>query len=95
LSSLWRNFEARRKVFAQIVDYAKDLQALSYPDLEKAIRTARSEADYSLFGAVMESADEDAQVDESTFLDAVSRNLRPPSVCLGRSRSQRGLSGSP
>lgn len=73
---LWRNFEARRKVFAQIVDYAKDLQALSYPDLEKAIRTARSEADYSLFGAVMESADEDARVDESTFLDAVSRNLR-------------------
>jgi hypothetical protein len=43
---------------------------------DPAIRTARSEADYSLFGAVMESADEDAQVDESTFLDAVSRNLR-------------------
>ena len=26
---LWRNFEAKRKVFAQIVDYAKDLQVLS------------------------------------------------------------------
>jgi hypothetical protein len=63
-------------VFAQIVDYAKDLQALSYPDLEQAIRTARNEAEYSLFGAVMDSADEDARVDESTFLDAVSRNLR-------------------
>jgi hypothetical protein len=73
---LWRNFEARRKVFAQIVDYAKDLQALSYPDLEQAIRTARGEPDYSLFRAVMDSADEDARVDESTFLDAVSRNLR-------------------
>jgi hypothetical protein len=73
---LWRNFEARRKVLAQIIDYAKDLQALSYPELEKAIRTARNEAGYSLFGAVMEAADEDARVDESTFLDAVSRNLR-------------------
>jgi hypothetical protein len=73
---LWRNFEARRKVMAQIIDYAKDLQALSYPELEKAIRTARNEAAYSLFGAVMEAADEDARVDESTFLDAVSRNLR-------------------
>jgi hypothetical protein len=63
-------------VFAQIVDYAKDLQVLSYPDLEKAIKTARNESGYSLFGAVMEAADEDARVDESTFLDAVSRNLR-------------------
>jgi hypothetical protein len=73
---LWRNFEARQKVFAQIVDYAKDSQALSYPDLENSIRTARKEPSYSLFGAIMEAADEDARVDESTFLDAVTRNLR-------------------
>jgi hypothetical protein len=44
--------------------------------LEKAIRTARNETAYSLFGAVMEAADEDSRVEESTFLDAVSRNLR-------------------
>jgi hypothetical protein len=73
---LWRNFEARRKVFAQIVDYAKDLQALSYPELEDAIRTARKEPAYDLFAAVSEIADEDASLEESVFLDAVSRNLR-------------------
>jgi hypothetical protein len=73
---LWRNFEARRKVFAQIVDYAKDLQALNYPDLESSIRTARNEPTYNLFVAVSEAADEDASLAESAFLDAVSRNLR-------------------
>jgi hypothetical protein len=44
--------------------------------LEKAIRTARNEAGYSLFGAVMEAADDDVGIDESTFLDGVTRNLR-------------------
>jgi hypothetical protein len=73
---LWRNFEARRKVFAQVVDYAKDLQTLAYPELEKAIRTARNDSSYSLFDAVTHAADEDARQDESSFLDAVSRNLR-------------------
>jgi hypothetical protein len=73
---LWRNFEARRKVFAQIVDYAKDLQAISYPDLEKAVRAARKEPAYSLCAAVAQAADEDTVLDESAFLDAVSRNLR-------------------
>jgi hypothetical protein len=73
---LWRNFEARRKVFAQIVGYAKDLQALRYPGLEEAIRTARNEPTYSLFAAISQTADEDASLEESAFVDAVSRNLR-------------------
>lgn len=40
---LWRNGEARREVIAQIIDYAKDLQNLSYSGIEQAIRTARKE----------------------------------------------------
>ena len=31
---------------------------------------------YNLFAAVMQAAEEDTALDESEFLDAVSRNLR-------------------
>jgi hypothetical protein len=30
---LWRNFEARRKVISQIIDYARDIQRLKYAEL--------------------------------------------------------------
>src|ERR1700681_4353885 len=34
---LWRNPDAHRKVLAQVLDYAKDLQAMNYRDFEQAI----------------------------------------------------------
>lgn len=72
---LWRNPEARRKVVAQAIDYAKDLQGMSYPGLEKAIRAARKEPTYELFRD-LSSVERDSVIDESIFIDAVSRNLR-------------------
>jgi hypothetical protein len=71
---LWRNAEARRKVIAQAIDYAKDLQRASYSGLEHAIRTARKEPAYELFSDVSH-AEPDSALDESSFIDAVSRNL--------------------
>lgn len=74
---LWRNAEARREVIAQIIDYAKDLQSLSYDGLEIAIRQARNEGRFSLYAHVAaETDDTDALLEEAPFVDAVSRNLR-------------------
>ncbi|MBB6411871.1 hypothetical protein [Mesorhizobium sangaii] len=74
---LWRNVEARREVIAQIIDYAKDLQLLTYEDLQTAIRKARNEPSFSLY-AHANSGDEETEsaLDEPRFIDAVSRNLR-------------------
>jgi hypothetical protein len=74
---LWRNTEARREVIAQVIDYAKDLQALTYEGLETAIRQARKEADFSLYThAIAASDDPEPTLDEAQFVDVVSRNLR-------------------
>ncbi len=74
---LWRNVEARREVIAQIIDYAKDLQSLTYEGLETAIRQARSEPGFNLYAHAAAGIDEpDAALDEPRFVDAVSRNLR-------------------
>lgn len=74
---LWRNVEARREVIAQIIDYAKDLQALTYEGLETAIRQARSEPGFNLYAHADSGDDEpEATLDETRFVDAVSRNLR-------------------
>jgi hypothetical protein len=74
---LWRNVEARREVIAQIIDYAKDLQSLTYEGLETAIRQARSEPGFNLYTHASAGTDEpDAPLDEPRFVDAVSRNLR-------------------
>lgn len=74
---LWRNVEARREVIAQIIDYAKDLQSLTYEGLETAIQQARSEPGFNLYAHASAGTDEpDAALDEQRFVDAVSRNLR-------------------
>jgi hypothetical protein len=72
---LWRNVEARRKVIAQAIDYAKDLQRTNYAELEQAIRAARKEPAYELFRDVA-NTEPDSALDESGFIDAVTRNLR-------------------
>jgi len=74
---LWRNVEARREVVAQIIDYAKDLQTLTYDALESAIRNARSEPSFNLHASATASCDDTTDtLDEPRFVDAVSRNLR-------------------
>ena len=74
---LWRNPQARREVIGQIIDYAKDLSSWSYEKLDDAIRRTRTldgrgERSRGLYATV--SAD--GEIDEVSFIDAVSRNLR-------------------
>jgi hypothetical protein len=70
---LWRNPQARREVIGQILDYAKELSAWEYGDLQREVSIARGEkATNALFGIV---AARYPTVSESAFVDSVSRNL--------------------
>lgn len=71
---LWRNTEARRKVIAQILDYAKDIADWQYDDLARAINSAnRTDYENPLYECVK---DHPEAADEIAFVDRVSRNLR-------------------
>lgn len=73
-TKLWRNPEARRAVIGQILDYASDLAALDYEDLEDLVRAARKAAKgVTLYALVCPEGSESG---EAAFIDAVSRNLR-------------------
>jgi hypothetical protein len=73
---LWRNPEARREVIAQIIDYANALSTWTYEKLEQAVCQTKPIAgqnkNKSLFGLVSSSH----EIDEPSFIDAVSRNLK-------------------
>lgn len=73
---LWRNPELRRKVVAQIIDYAKDLMVLDYADLERSVRKARDVSGTSLYEIAQST------LEESEFVDALSRNLRTGRLLL-------------
>ncbi len=74
---LWKNQEARRKVVAQILEYAKDFAALSYEDINREIRKQLKKQKWGenpLHEIV--SAHVSAPPDETIFVNRVSRNLR-------------------
>ncbi len=71
---LWRNPESRRKVIAQIMDYAKDFAGWDYDDLMQAINKAnKTNLENPLYNAVAAEAD---AIDEIAFVDQVSKNMR-------------------
>jgi hypothetical protein len=72
-TKLFRNPEARRKVVAQILDYAKDLSALGLEGLESAVARATGLKSPRLFDVV--SGDVEG-IDEATFNDRIARDLR-------------------
>lgn len=73
---LWRNPEARRQVVAQIIDYAHSMAAWSYQELQEAILSGKTPDGKKIEGRLFELVSEDSELDEQTFVDAVSRNLR-------------------
>jgi hypothetical protein len=80
-TKLFRNPEARREVVGQVIDYAKDLSALSYEQLEDAIKRADApdgdggRPKVRLYEAVTKIVGHE-EINEEQFIDAVSRNLR-------------------
>lgn len=74
---LWKNQEARRKVVAQILEYAKDFAALSYDDLNAEFikkNPGSSGKDNPIYEAVASYAPD--APNETIFVDRISRNLR-------------------
>lgn len=71
---LWRNPEARREVIGQILDYARVLRHWSYADLQREVsRTLKRHGENALFELVRARH---PGLDEASFIDAMSRNLR-------------------
>lgn len=74
---LWKNQEARRKVIAQILEYAKDFATLSYDTLNTEIRKlSKTEpwGDNPLYETI--ARDNPTALPEATFVDRVTRNMR-------------------
>ncbi|WP_338332359.1 hypothetical protein [Acetobacter sp. LMG 32666] len=78
---LWRNPESRRTVIAQIIDYAKDLQAMTYEDLQNSIRQAKKDPTFNLYNHMLSQYHDPSPLSEHHFIDALSSNLRR-SRCL-------------
>jgi hypothetical protein len=67
---LWRNPQARREVIGQILDYAKELSAWEYGDLQREVSIARGQTGTNaLFGIV---AARYPDVNEPEFVDSVN-----------------------
>lgn len=74
---LWKNQESRRKVVAQILEYAKDFAALSYEDINREIRKQMRNRQWGpnpLHEIV--SAAVANPPSETVFVDRLARNLR-------------------
>ena len=71
---LWRNPESRRLVITQVMDYVESLTACSYADLEKAVASAVG--DHLEFTSLYALIEDQSDIAEPEFIDAVSRNLQ-------------------
>lgn len=71
-AKLWRNPEAKRKVVAQILDYAAELSQWSYEDLQREVVKRRRDPS-TLYDIVSRH---DSSVYEADFVDEVTRSLR-------------------
>lgn len=76
---LWRNPEARRKVVAQIIDYAKELNKWDYEDLQREVSKQTRRKGNALYDIVKSHWPE---ADEAAFVDGVSRSLKKSDFLL-------------
>lgn len=75
---LWRNPQARREVIAQIIDYAQDLSTWTYDTLQDAISQTKplDASDDQKTRRLYELVSAKGVIDEASFHDNVSRNLK-------------------
>lgn len=71
---LWRNPEARRKVLAQVLDYAHAVSRMSVEEFSSAALKARKGQARSLYEIACR--DGDPELSEAGFNDALARNLK-------------------
>ena len=70
---LWRNPEARRKVVAQVLDYARALARWTYADLQRQVSAAAGSTGNLPFEAAKRMRPD---IEEAQFIDATTRSLR-------------------
>jgi len=70
---LWRNAEARRKVVAQVLDYARAIKTWSYADLQRQTSMATGRKGNVPFEIALAAAPD---LEEHRFIDNVSRSMR-------------------
>ena len=70
---LWRNPEARRKVVAQVIDYARAVARWSYADLQRQVAIATKQTGNVPFELVRAVQND---VEEQRFVDAAARAMR-------------------
>jgi hypothetical protein len=75
-AKLWRNPEARRTVVAQAMDYAAAVFRLNYEELQSAVLRARATEATQFRSLYQIAADQEPDIDEAEFVDAISRNLK-------------------
>lgn len=75
---LWRNPEAQREVVTQIIDYAREISTWTYETLQKAIGHTKplDGSDENTTRSLYELVSAKGEIDEASFHDAVSRNLK-------------------
>jgi len=73
-TKLWRNPEARRKVVAQILDYANEISNWNYEDLQREINRNLKIKGNSLYKILSEQFPDNI-INEANFVDNISRNL--------------------
>jgi hypothetical protein len=78
-TKLWRNPEARRTVVAQILDYAKELTAWHYEDLEREVAKATGQGPTYLLEAARQRF---PNLDELAFVDGINHSLRTGEIVL-------------
>lgn len=71
-AKLWRNPEARREVVGQILDYAKEFTRWTYEDLQREVSKRTGKKGNVLYEL---ASDGEPELDESSFVDNVSRTL--------------------
>lgn len=74
-TKLWRNPEARRKVVAQILDYANELSNWAYEDLQRELNRNLKTKGNNLYN-ILKAKFPDDIISESEFVDNISRNLK-------------------
>ncbi|WP_052736559.1 DUF4268 domain-containing protein [Aquincola tertiaricarbonis] len=78
-TKLWRNPEARRTVVAQILDYAKELTAWTYEDLDREVAKATGRGPGYLLVSARQRF---ATLDEREFTDGINHSLRRGEIVL-------------
>ena len=80
---LWRNNESRRKVVAQILDYAQILTTWTYEDMAREVAKATKRGSEHLMNVAREYCTHHGlSFDEVAFIDNVNHNLRTGDLVL-------------